>query len=485
MTTPFENFVNIALGKSLSADVTLPTADDIPVFTGIGRQVTGKTKAELGLATSSQLTDKADLVDGLVPANQLPGYVDDVLEYADLASFPLLGEASKLYIAIDTNLVYRWGGSTYVVTSASLALGDTSTTAYRGDRGKTAYDHSQATGNPHNLPAASTGADGYLTSTDWNTFNGKLGLADVRFAFVSDSGTTYTVPESAVTAVGRTIIELSNSSLGSITINAATGTGKSVGDSVNICITGVYNAQVLVGSGATLQGDLTFSYQHHTKTLVYKGSNIWIIVGIYVSAWRIQEKQLKILKLTFTGSIVNEASTASNTLIYQDGTVSLAGNKLNLNGSADCSVRIEQNVGSDWFNLQRDFDLKFDLVITSGTEAGEVLAFIDTTNTSTFKLLYGGLSGFSELRLWSGSPLQTFSLVPGYGVVPKNTVLNCVLEYRKTSAKLYINNVLAIDAPALTQPINITRDFWLGGYGIEDTCLGSLDNVEMTLLIPN
>ena len=197
----------------------------------------------------------------------------------------------------------------------------------------------------------------------------------------------------------------------------------------------------------------------------------------------LKKKQLKILKLTFTGNIVNEASTASNTLIYPDGTVSLAGNKLNLDGSAGCSVKIRQNVGNDWFNLQRDFDLKFDLVI-SGTEAGEVLAFIDTTNTSNFKLLYEGVSyGFPELRLWrGGSPLQTFSLEPAYGAVPKNTVLNCVLEYRKTSAKLYINNVLAIDASPLTQPINTTRDFWLGGYGAEDTCLGSLDNVEMTLL---
>jgi len=282
MTQQFENFVNAALDKSLASDVTLPTADDIPVFTGIGRQVTGKTKAELGLATSSQLTDKADLVDGLVPANQLPGYVDDVLEYANLASFPLLGEASKLYIAIDTNLVYRWSGSTYAVTSSSLALGETSTTAYYGDKGKTAYDHSQATGNPHNLPLANTSTDGYLTSTDWNTFNGKLGLADVRYVFLNDSTTsltTYTVPASAVTAVGRTIIELSNNSLTSITINAATGTGKSVGDSVNVSITGAYAAQVLVGSGATLEGDLTFSYQHQTKTLIYKGSNNWKIVG--------------------------------------------------------------------------------------------------------------------------------------------------------------------------------------------------------------
>jgi len=100
--------------------------------------------------------------------------------------------------------------------------------------------------------------------------------------FLNDSTTsltTYTVPASAVTAVGRTIIELSNDYLTSITINAATGTGKSVGDSVNISITGIYDAQELVGSGAALQGDLVFGYQHQTKTLVYKGSNVWKIVG--------------------------------------------------------------------------------------------------------------------------------------------------------------------------------------------------------------
>lgn len=55
MTQQFENFVNAALDKSLSSDVTLPTADEIPVFTGIGRQVTGKTIAELGLALTTDL----------------------------------------------------------------------------------------------------------------------------------------------------------------------------------------------------------------------------------------------------------------------------------------------------------------------------------------------------------------------------------------------------------------------------------------------
>ena len=128
--------------------------------------------------------------------------------------------------------------------------------------------------------AASTSTTGYLTSADWNTFNNKLGLADVRYVFLNDSTTTYTVPASAVTAAGRTIIELSNGSLTSITINAATGTGKVDGDSVNISITGDYAAQVLAaGAGVTLQGDLTFSYQHQTKTLIYKGTNTWKVVG--------------------------------------------------------------------------------------------------------------------------------------------------------------------------------------------------------------
>jgi len=93
---------------------------------------------------------------GLVPASQLPSYVDDVLEYANKSSFPTTGETGKIYVALDTNLTYRWGGSNYVEISPSLALGETSSTAYRGDRGKIAYDHSQVTGNPHGTSAATS-----------------------------------------------------------------------------------------------------------------------------------------------------------------------------------------------------------------------------------------------------------------------------------------------------------------------------------------
>lgn len=104
-------------------------------------------------------------------------------------------------------------------------------------------------------------------------------VANQRYTFLSDTNTTYTVPASAVTENGRTIIELSNNSLTSITIDTNTGAGKTSGDSVHISITGTYAAQALVASGVTLQGDLAFSYQHQTKTLVYKGSNVWKVVG--------------------------------------------------------------------------------------------------------------------------------------------------------------------------------------------------------------
>ena len=95
---------------------------------------------------------------GKVPSSQLPSFVDDVLEYDKQSSFPTTGEAGKIYIAQDTNKTYRWSGSAYVEISASLALGETSSTAYRGDRGKTAYDHSQLTsGNPHNVTKSDVG----------------------------------------------------------------------------------------------------------------------------------------------------------------------------------------------------------------------------------------------------------------------------------------------------------------------------------------
>lgn len=65
-------------------------------------------------AISSATQNKANLVNGKVPANELPSYVDDVIECEDLQHFPQEGEEGKVYVALDTGFTYRWGGSVYV-----------------------------------------------------------------------------------------------------------------------------------------------------------------------------------------------------------------------------------------------------------------------------------------------------------------------------------------------------------------------------------
>lgn len=65
--------------------------------------------------------------DTKIAATYLPSYVDDVLEYANLAAFPASGESGKIYVAQDTNKTYRWSGSVYVEISATAGNADTAT----------------------------------------------------------------------------------------------------------------------------------------------------------------------------------------------------------------------------------------------------------------------------------------------------------------------------------------------------------------------
>lgn len=104
---------------------------------------------------------------GLVPTSQLPSYVDDVLEYTNKASFPATGETGKIYVDKATNLTYRWGGSAYVEISPSLALGTTSSTAFRGDYGQSAYTHAvtnKGSQYAEGLYKIGTNAEGHVTS---------------------------------------------------------------------------------------------------------------------------------------------------------------------------------------------------------------------------------------------------------------------------------------------------------------------------------
>jgi hypothetical protein len=77
-------------------------------------------------ALTAGLAGKADLTGpgGTVPSSQLPGFVDDVLEFANFVAFPATGETGKLYISLATNRQYRWSGTVYVEIIASAGSTD-------------------------------------------------------------------------------------------------------------------------------------------------------------------------------------------------------------------------------------------------------------------------------------------------------------------------------------------------------------------------
>lgn len=126
---------------------------------------------------NSLLNNKADLVGGLVPASQLPASLDDVLNgvyisstiFNDPLGVPYIPMSNAIYIDTTTDITYRWSGTNYVAIGNSLALGITSSTAYRGDYGNIAYLHSQITsGNPHNVTKAQVGLGNVDNTSDIN-----------------------------------------------------------------------------------------------------------------------------------------------------------------------------------------------------------------------------------------------------------------------------------------------------------------------------
>ena len=146
-------------------------------------QVSGLDTALAGKANTAHNHDATNITSGVlnvdrvpsIPATKLtgiinqanlPSYVDDVLEFANKAAFPTSGESGKIYVDQATNLTYRWGGTAYVEISPSLALGTTSSTAFRGDYGNTAYQHAVAKGSAFasGLYKITTNAQGHVTA---------------------------------------------------------------------------------------------------------------------------------------------------------------------------------------------------------------------------------------------------------------------------------------------------------------------------------
>lgn len=222
---------------------------------------------------------------GKVPSGQLPSYVDDVLEYANFAALPVTGDSGVIYITLSDNITYRWSGSAYVEISSSLALGESSGSAYRGDRGKTAYDHSQVTtGNPHSVTKTDVGLGNvlnvdttspanisqtssyrFVTDAEKSSWDGKQSALSGT-GFVTISGTTisydnnsYTLDNNTVS--GATKTKLTYDSKGRITAGADATTAD-IADSADKRYITDAQATVISNTSGTNTGDNATNTQY-------------------------------------------------------------------------------------------------------------------------------------------------------------------------------------------------------------------------------
>ena len=123
------NTVDSVAGKT--GDVTLNKNDvglsNVDNTSDANKPISTSTQAALDLKIDLSQKGASNGVatlngSGLIPAIQLPSFVDDVLEFADLASFPVTGETGKIYVALDTSFTYRWGGSSYILLENGAAI---------------------------------------------------------------------------------------------------------------------------------------------------------------------------------------------------------------------------------------------------------------------------------------------------------------------------------------------------------------------------
>lgn len=342
-----------------------------------------------------------------IPESYLPSYVDDVVEYENKASFPTTGEDGKIYVDTTTNLTYRWGGTTYVEISPSLALGETSSTAFRGDLGKTAYDHSQTSHTITILGVSVSAIGGAITATQMKT---PLGITVLEGYF-----TNGIAKEAAKVSNSLTINGTAYNGSGAVTIT--TPDTKNTAGATN-------NTSKLFLIGATAQGTNPQTYSHSDCYIsggkLYSGG---ASVLTSITAQMIETALTENGDVTFSSGIkaggVYFGKNTTNTRIngiYEDGSHNLhissveSGAILKLESDNDIDINATNDINISGHSLF----FNDNSVITSAniaTKAAYGIVMITNTRPSALTKISGGTTG-GYFGVEMDSSGQTFVNVP-------------------------------------------------------------------------
>ena len=204
------------------------------------------------------LVNLCPLVDGKVPSVNLPSYVDDALEFANLAAFPVTGESGIIYLAIDTNLIYRWTGSIYVL----IGDGTSVDVVAAGSDAFPRYDQAQTLTDPQKAQILTNIGAKKSYNLINKTASYALQLADFK---------------DAVDLYDKVYLRMNLTAIGDVTIGTAL---TSLPNLTEISVRDLGTARTtLVESGTVLNGIKTFTVQNEVKTLVKVGANEWDIIG--------------------------------------------------------------------------------------------------------------------------------------------------------------------------------------------------------------
>lgn len=369
--------------------------------------ITLDSTAEDDPAVIAALKASDDLTISYIP------YVEDTGTYSD----EITPETGKIYVDLRTNLTYRWGSTVYAPLSSDLALGETSATAYRGDRGKVAYDHSQVRGtgtvtadNPHGLSKADIGL-GNVPDVTTNNQTPTYEVASDNAELTS--GETLSAAFGKIAKIVRSFIshiaDLSNPhsvtkaqvGLGDVT-NVATTSTITSGDTRNITSGAVYTAL----------SDLDSAKQNKTldTPLIIDGTSRTTVESALGSLNTSKLRQVTTMPASpSSGDTVlylgSETGYLKGTIYQYDGT-----NWKIISGAGGGGTVAHFSTMSDWETAR---------LITEGNEgflADDSLVVIDATN---FIYIQNGTGSSATLTQIDASVIEYVRTLPVSGIEDK------------------------------------------------------------------
>lgn len=428
------------------------------------------TKAQVGLgnvdntsdenkpistATQSALNLKADLVSGIVPSSQLPSYVDDVLEYANLASFPATGESGKIYVALNTNKTYRWSGSAYTEISASPGSTDSVV------EGSTNLYFTAARVRAVVLTGLSLATGTVIAATD--TILAAFGKLQKQISNNLTTLTSHTANISNPHAVTKTQVGLGNAdntSDANKPISAATQTA------LDLKVSKTFNTgSALIPSGTTAQRDASPAegyFRRNSELKQWEGynGNGWSSIG-QISGFknRIINGDFNIWQrgASITIPVNSLAFTADRWYAYTEGsTINFTSGSQIVTGAWD-SLQITGSAGNTFLSFGQKIEGTLSRIFQ---KEASVITFYVKSNVS--KTIYHYIHHPSAMNDWSSSLIQFLS---GSTILQANVVTPVTIAIPATiNAYLGMRLELAFSSGlGAGEIINISQVQWESG----------------------